>query len=92
MPPRGLSRRVNAGPSKRRQKDGSPSPVGLASRETATTEDGQFHSGNEGTSRNATGVSQPTIQSEPSIENFVDFEKILTASKVIQEKKVASLI
>ena len=60
--------------------------VSLPSTETAATEDGHLHSENEGTSGNATGVSQPTIQSEPSIENFVDFEKILTASEVIQEK------
>ena len=64
--------------------------MGLASTETAATEDGHLHSEHEGTNGNATGVSQPTIQSEPSIENFVDFEKILTASEVIQEKNVAS--
>ena len=64
--------------------------MGLALTETAPTEDGHFHSGKEGTSGNVRGVSQPTIQSEPSIENFVDFEKILTASEVIQEINVAS--
>ena len=87
MPPRRSNRRrVNAGPSKRRRMDGSPERVGLASTETAATEDGHLNSEQEGTSGNATGVSQPTIQSEPSIENFVDFEKILTASEVIQGK------
>ena len=91
MPPRRSNRRrVNAGPSKRRRIDGSPERVGLASTETAVTEDGHLHSENKGTSGNATRVSQPTIQSEPSIENFVDFEKILTASEVIQEINVAS--
>ena len=93
MPPRRSNRRrVNAGPSKRRRIDGSPERVGLASTETATTEDGHLHSEHEGTSGNATGVSQPKIQSEPSIENFVDFEKILTASEVIQEKKCCIII
>ena len=91
MPPRRSNRRrVNAEPSKNRRIDGSPERVGLASTETAATEDGHLHSEHEGTNGNATGVSQPTIQSEPSIENFVDFEKILTASEVIQEKNVAS--
>ena len=91
MPPRRSNRRrVNAGPSKRRRTDGSPERVGIASTETAATEDGHLNSEHEGTSGNATGVSQPTIQSEPSFENFVDFEKILTASEVIQEKNVAS--
>ena len=51
MPPRRSNRRrVNAGPSKRRRIDGSPERVGLASTETAATEDVHLHSEHKGTS------------------------------------------
>ena len=65
-------------PSKRRRVDESREPEGLAFTETAATGDGHFHPGNEGTS---VKVSKPTIQSEPSIENSINFEKILVVFK-----------
>ena len=79
-------------PSKSSRIDGSPEQVGLASTEIAATEDGHLHSENKGTSGNALGVSQPTIQSEPSIQNFVDLKKNTDCFRGYSGKKCCIII